>query len=273
VGEAAIEIPFDPRLTLGPVTTSWHAVMTLAGVVVATAIAARVGLREALLRGYGSRALDIVWSVALACVAGGFIGSRIFYVLDHLTDFTAHPLEIFAIASGGASIVGGIIGGIILGVGFLAIRRLPIGVGVDAAGLALPVGMAIGRIGDLINGEHWSIACSGVPWCVRYTHPDTFGQRDFVHPTVGYELLLDLVIALILYALYVRAGRRLGSGRLLFTFLALYGAVRFFDTFFRIDAPVYGGLALAQWMALLFVLAGVVGLAVVARQARPYPES
>jgi prolipoprotein diacylglyceryltransferase len=133
--------------------------------------------------------------------------------------------------------------------------------------------MAVGRIGDLINGEHWSIACSGVPWCVRYTHPDTFGQRDFVHPTVGYELLLDLVIALVVYVLYLRAGRRLGSGRMLYAFLVLYGVVRFFDTFFRIDAPVYGGLALAQWTALAFVLAGVAGLAGSVRPARAYPES
>ena len=245
----------------------------LAGVVAATAIAARAGLREALLRGYGLRAVDIVWSVSLVCVAGGFVGSRVFFVVDHLSDFTSRPIEVFAIASGGASVVGGIVGGIVAGVSYLRVRRLPIAVGMDAAGLALPVGMAIGRIGDLINGEHWSVACSGVPWCVRYTHPETFGQRDFVHPAVGYELLLDLVIAAIGFALYVRAGRRLGSGRIMFTFLGLYGAVRFVDTFFRIDAPVYGGLALAQWTALAFAIAGAAGLVRVVLWARPYPES
>lgn len=240
--------------------------------IVATAIAARVGLREALLRGYGRAALDHVWSVALACVAGGFVGSRIFFVVDHLTDFTSRPLEIFAIASGGASVVGGIIGGLAAGTAILALRRLPIRVGLDAAALGLPVGMAIGRIGDLINGEHWSIACSGLPWCVRYTHPASFGQRDFVHPGIGYEMLLDIVIAAVAYAMYVRAGRRLGSGRLMFAFLALYGSARFFVTFVRIDAPVYGGLVLAQWTALLFVLAGIAGLAGVIGRARPYPE-
>jgi phosphatidylglycerol:prolipoprotein diacylglycerol transferase len=241
----------------------------LAGVVAATAIAARAGLREALLRGYGRRAMDIVWSVSLVGVAGGFVGSRVFFVVDHLSDFTSRPLEVFAIASGGASVVGGIVGGIVAGVSFLAIRRLPIAVGLDAAGLALPVGMAIGRVGDLINGEHWSAACSGVPWCVRYTHPDSFGQHDFVHPTVGYELLLDVAIAMVGYASYLRAGRRIGSGRIMFMFLALYGSARFFDTFFRIDAPVYGGLALAQWAALSFVLAGVGGLVRAARRGPP----
>ncbi len=269
-----MDIPFDPRLTLGPITTSWHALFTLAGVVVATAIAARVSLREAVKRGYGRRAaLDHVWTVALACVAGGFIGSRIFFVVDHLADFTARPLDVFAIASGGASVVGGIIGGIVGGVVTMARRRLPVAVGLDAAGLGLPVGMAIGRIGDLINGEHWSIACSGLPWCVRYTHPESFGQRDFVHPGVGYEMALDIVIALVIYALYVRAGRRLGSGRMMFAFLVLYGVARFLVTFYRTDAPVYGGLALAQWTAVVFVFAGVAGLARRVARARPYPLS
>ena len=36
-------------------------------------------------------------------------------------------------------------------------------------------------------------------------------------------MALDVVIALVVYALYVRSGRRLGSGRMMFAFLALYG--------------------------------------------------
>lgn len=59
-------------------------------------------------------------------------------------------------------------------------------------------------------------------------------------------------------AVYRARGRQLGDGRLLFTFVALYGVVRFFDTFLRLDAPLWGGLALAQWTALAFVAAGVI---------------
>ena len=221
-----------------------------------------------LRRGYGSAINDIVWSVALVCLAGAFVGSRLFHVVDHWSDYAARPLDALAVWTGGASVIGGILGGITAGVAFVAWRRLPVGVGIDAAGLALPWGMAIGRVGDLINGEHWSTACGGVPWCIRYTHPATFGQRELVHPAVGYELVLDLLIAAIVYAAYVRSGRRLGSGALMFAFLALYGVARFFVTFFRIDAPVHFGLALAQWTAVLFVAAGLAGLTL----RRAYPE-
>ena len=33
--------------------------------------------------------------------------------------------------------------------------------------LGLPIGMAVGRIGDIVNGEHWATACSGVAHRLR----------------------------------------------------------------------------------------------------------
>ena len=57
------------------------------------------------------------------------------------------------------------------------------------------LGQGLGRIGDLINGEHLSTA-SDLPWAFVYTHPDTLGELgQSVHPTAGgYELLGDFII-------------------------------------------------------------------------------
>ena len=63
---------------------------------------------------------------------------------------------------------------------------------------ALLVAMAIGRIGDIINGEHFASA-TNLPWGVIYTHPDSPGLgRPPTHPAVAYELLFDIALLAVL---------------------------------------------------------------------------
>src|SRR5207237_6075244 len=104
---------------------------------------------------------------------GGIIGARLLFVIEHWNDqFKDNLSDIFAINEGGISIYGALIGGMIFGFTYVFLRRhhvpaLPMA---DAAAPGTMLGMAIGRIGDVINGEHISKA-SDLPWAVRYTHP------------------------------------------------------------------------------------------------------
>ena len=136
-------------------------------------------------------------------------------------------------------------------------RGFPVAFVLDRGVVGLPLGMAIGRIGDVINGEHHATACAAVPWCVRYTNPNTLGQSAPVHPAVAYELLLDLVIFVALL-LFVRRGGR--DGQVVLLFLLLYGIARLGLAPFRLDPIWLFGASQAVVVSLAFILIGAIGL-------------
>ena len=108
--------------------------------------------------------------------------------------------------------------------------------------------MAIGRIGDIINGEHFAKATS-LAWGVIYTHPGSQAlQRPATHPAVAYELLFDLALVAVLWPLR----NRLRPGGMLFTlYVAMYAMGRFFLSFLREEFNEYFlGLDQAQIIAL-----------------------
>jgi phosphatidylglycerol:prolipoprotein diacylglycerol transferase len=245
-----IDIGFDPYLSLGPLRASWHGIFGLLAVLAG----AGVGIRLLVPR----VTFDDAQAVALGGIVAGLVGSRLFHVLDRAALYAAEPLRVLAVWDGGESIVGGIVGGLVGGLAVMLRRGLPVGAVFDRAICGLPLGMAIGRIGDVINGEHWARACEGLPWCVRYTHPASPGQREFVHPAVAYELLADLVIFGALLALLAR--RRAPEGRLPFVFLGAYGAVRLILSALRLDPIWIIGLTQAQIVSALFVVVSLAGL-------------
>lgn len=108
----------------------------------------------------------------------------------------------------------------------------------DVAAIGIVVGLAIGRIGDVINGERHAVAC-GLAWCVRYTHADTLGQATPVHPVVAYDGPLDLAIAAVACRYWLRV--RPPEGRACLLILGTYGAGRFLSSFLRLDPVVLGG--------------------------------
>jgi phosphatidylglycerol:prolipoprotein diacylglycerol transferase len=140
--------------------------------------------------------------------------------------------------------------------GLLVARRLrlPQGFMLDVSAIGIAIGLAVGRIGDVINGEHHAIACSGLAWCVRYTHPETLGQMTFVHPVVVYDALVDLLIAAVAYAYWRRIRGRPPEGRAYLVVLGVYGAARFASSFLRLDPVVLAGLQEAQVLGVAYAL-------------------
>lgn len=142
--------------------------------------------------------------------------------------------------------------------------------------------MGIGRIGDVINGEHHGAPAPGFPLAVVYTHPNTLGEPGLpVHLAVGYELLLDLAIFGILVWLAGGVARgpdgkltwrwrpRTPRGGMLFwTFLALYSAGRFVVQFYRVDSPFLLGLSQAQFSSVLSSMVAVWALVYLAARGR-----
>jgi phosphatidylglycerol:prolipoprotein diacylglycerol transferase len=237
-----IHINVDPNLVrIGPLLFSWHGLFGAIGVMVGMWLPGKMLVED------GATTIDAFYPVAWAAVVAGLIGARLLYVLEHLQTFVDSPARILAFSEGGVSVFGGFLLG--AGVGsVLAVRKgIPLGKFADAGAAGMAIGQAIGRIGDVINGEHHGTHYDGV-LSVVYTNPNTLGERGVpVHLAVGYEMILDLLLCALLVWLY----GRLRPGISFWIFFAGYSVTRLIVGFFRQDTIVAWGLGQAQLIGVL----------------------
>jgi phosphatidylglycerol:prolipoprotein diacylglycerol transferase len=248
-----INIGLDPNITkLGGLLITWHGVFTAIGIVVGVWLAAKLATNERI----GIDA-DTAYTLGMIVVAAGIVGARLLYVVERYGDSSQLDSigDIFKINEGGISIYGAIIGGAIAGWGYGLWKKLPAAAGADAAVFGMLAGMAIGRIGDIINGEHFAKVTS-LPWGITYSHPNSPGFfRDPMHPAVAYELIGDLVILGLLAWLWTKRPK---AGILFTLGFLLYAIMRFFVSFLRIDSkdPLLG-LSTPQLISILVIVVAV----------------
>lgn len=237
-----IEINIDPTLVqLGPLLITWHGFFTAVGVLAGITLAVKFGA----LFGFSE---DDIMSVALWSVVGGILGARLMHVVDQWDYYSRDPLTILKINEGGLAVFGMVVGGPIAGAIYAKRRKFSVNQLLDVGALGMILGMAIGRIGDIINGEHHGTPAD-LPFAVTYVHPLTLGQPGLsVHLAVGYEMVMDL---LILAALVATFGRLPRPGMVFWLFAALYSFGRFFIQFYRIDSPFLLNLSQAQLLSFL----------------------
>lgn len=243
---------------LGPARVSWHSVFSLLGSAVAIAVAVR--LSRFLVRD------ERVYPFAIATLLGGLVTARIGHIADNWPAYADAPERMLAFWGGGIAVTAAPIGSTIAAA--LAARRLrlPTGFMLDVSAIGIVIGLAVGRIGDVINGEHHAVACAGLAWCVRYTHSETLGQSTPVHPVVVYDGLWDLVIAAAALAYWRRVRGRPPEGRAYLLVLGLYGAGRFVSSFLRLDPVLAAGLQEAQLLGLAYALVAFPLLALFSRR-------
>ncbi len=188
---------------------------------------------------------NLFFFVAIAALAA-IVGSRLFYVLGHLEEFSQNWSRIFDISSVGLVYYGGLLTAIPIGVFAARLLKLPLGPLADAAGLFLPLSIAIARIGCFLNGccggKH-----SGLPWAVTFP-----GAAEAVHPTQLYEMILDLIAFAVLLVVRKRLKR---DWELFLLSLALYASIRFVVEFFRFHPSEKGALFFQLLSAAIFAVA------------------
>ncbi len=138
----------------------------------------------------------------------------------------------------------------------------------DAIAVGVPLGVAVGRIGDVINGEHYGPATTFFLG-VRNSHPDALTpSSELAYHSGGlYEVLLGLVVFAIVWPLRHRLRR---PTMLVWTVVALLAVGRFVEFFVRSDSdPLVVGLVTAQWVSLLLVALAAAGAALTARHPHP----
>jgi prolipoprotein diacylglyceryltransferase len=181
----------------------------------------------------------------------------------------------------GRSVLGGILG-LIAGL-LIAKRWLKFGLPVlDNLAYALPIGMAITRLGCFFGGCCYGTATT-LPWAVQYGNnfkvfqiqtatmqiPDTSTLSLPMHPTQIYDLIFCLIIWLLVYL--TRKIWKASGSRFLFAILC-YTIFRFVNEFFR-DSSVIGqfgetflGIKIVQWM--IFGATSIIAFILVYRETR-----
>ncbi len=246
---AVITIGIEPDIHLGPVKLAWHGLTIAIGVGVGAVVAGRWARDRALDP-------DPLYAMSALVAIAGLVGGRIFYVTEH-----GGPL----LGTRGFTFDGGVI---LAAVALAAyVKRAEVSLRyLDAGAVGLPLGVAIGRIGDVINGEHYGPR-SDFFLAVRNSNPEALTPNSsFAYQNGGlYEVLLAALIFAVMWSLRDRLRR---PGELAWLVLGLFAAGRFALFFVRSDSPQLGlGLSNTQWTSLVLLALIIAGWALTSRRA------
>jgi phosphatidylglycerol:prolipoprotein diacylglycerol transferase len=191
---------------------------------------------------------DSAYSLVMWGTIWGFVGAKIYYLIEHLPTLTMHDF-----GGMGFTWYGGLIGGVVAVLVVVRRHKLPLGIVAGAVAVPLTVAYGIGRLGCLLSGDGTYGRPTSVPWAMTFPNgvvPTTVP----VHPTALYEALAAFGIAAVLWAL----GKRWNPAAVFGAYLALSGISRFLVEFLRINEPAVLGLTQPQLWALASLIAGVV---------------
>ena len=141
------------------------------GVMLLVAVVAGTLLMERRGRSMGVHP-DQVISLVFWMFLPGIIGARIFYVIEYWPKFhqaTAGQtlFDVLNVAKGGLVVYGSLIGGLLGVIVFSVKQRISLWVLGDLVTPSVALGMALGRIGCLLNGCCYGSHCD-LPWAVTF---------------------------------------------------------------------------------------------------------
>lgn len=132
----------------------------VAGVFLATHRARQLGLHP-----------DVTLSLCFCLFITGIVGARLFYVLQYWSQFQQNGQidfgKVINMTEGGLVVYGSIIGGAIGGIVFLQIKKLPTLPMLDILAPCMMIGLALGRLGCLMNGCCWGGVCDS-PLAIQF---------------------------------------------------------------------------------------------------------
>lgn len=237
----------------------------------------------------------IIDDYAFVAIISGLIGGRLYYVLFNLDYYLSYPLEIPAVWHGGMAIHGGIIGGIIGTFIYGKIKKInPFLLG-DYAAAPFILGQAIGRIGNLMNGEihgvptftpfsvifsikpkfsEWYAYYQNlsilekinfpdlVPWGLVFPLTSPAGQEFpnlALHPAMIYELILNFIAFCIIWFI-LRKKENLAVGTMWWTYIILYSINRIIVSFFRAEDLMILGIRAPHLVSFIMIVIAILFL-------------
>jgi len=234
----------------GPFQIRWYSLLYVGGFLVGRYILQRLAREKRFLFSAQDMEQLVLW-----ILIGAVIGARIIYCFVYdPKSLMANPLYLFQVYRGGLSFHGGLLGTIVAALVFARKKGVPFWNLADAMALATPTGLAMGRLGNFINGELYG-RVSYVPWAVIFKEGGPLPR----HPSQLYELFLEgFVLFGILWIVKKKSKK---DGAMAVTFLMGYTIIRFIVEFFREPDAHLGylglGLSMGQWLSLVMFLASL----------------
>ena len=207
---------------------------------------------------------EIAESFVLTAIICALIGARFFHVFVFEFDrYGINPMAWIAVWRGGLAFHGGLVG-VLLAVAWFSHRHgLPVYRLTDRLAIPVALALCLGRIANFINAEMYGTPYEGA-FCVDYSQNQYMAQppEGCRHPTQLYESAKNLGLAGLLVTL--RSRIRPPPGIVTWTFVGLYGWVRFGLMYLREEETVWADLTLSQIFSGLMGILGFSMLLVMA---------
>ena len=209
-------------------------------------------------------AVLMVWSVL-----GGFLGSKILYLLTRLPDILANPALLGSSIKDGFVVYGGIIGGILTAWIYCKCTKWNFWKIFDIAMPAVAMAQGFGRIGCLLAGCCYGIELDPANPIGIVFHNSAYAPNDVaLLPTQIISSVLDFANCFVLLALSKKLKT---DGQVASCYLIFYSIGRFVLEYFRGDLirGNVGEFSTSQFISLFICLIGLVllfGLPVLAKK-------
>ncbi len=238
----------------------YYGIIIVAAMLVAAMVAARLAKRD-------GRDPDHVWGALTWAIIPAIVLARLWFVifppaavveqgmdlnwfLQNIGNLQNGPLAIW---SGGLSIFGAVLGGLLGAYIYLRRNNLPVAPWLDIAGVALPLGQAIGRWANFVNQELYGTVTE-LPWGILIDAQHRVSPyRSLVdypqattrfHPLFLYESLWNLLAFIILLNVFLRNRKSLRYGDFFLIYLMQYSFIRFLLEFLRVEIAYIPGTSL-----------------------------
>ena len=238
----------------GPITIRYYGLMYVIAITLGLFILSREVKRKKLMCGASGKLVstDDLLDLLLWMVPAAIIGARIYYVAFQWGYYGSHPLDIVKIWQGGLAIHGGVLGGTLAVYLFSRRKQIRFWVLTDSISLSLILGQAIGRIGNLMNGDAYGIPTT-LPWGIHFPANSPAGMAypgQATHPSMIYEMILNLLIFWLLWRLRKRGYK---DGFLTSLYFILYSIDRSIVSITRGDSLWLGSIRAAHVISAILV--------------------
>jgi phosphatidylglycerol:prolipoprotein diacylglycerol transferase len=243
----------DPvALALGPVKVHWYGLTYLAGLAFAWWLAVRRTRQPwAVVR--REQVDDLIFYAALGVVLGGRVGYALFYGSGKLAQDPAWLLRVW---QGGMSFHGGFLGVLLAMYIYARRQKIVFGALMDFVAPLVPVGLALGRLGNFIGQELWGRP-TDVPWAMIFPRDPLQLPR---HPSQLYQFALEGILLFVIMLWFSSRPRPTWS--VAGVFALGYGCLRSIAEFFRepdqnIGFQALGWVTRGQMLSVPMIALGI----------------
>ena len=277
--QAFIQSPGEILFNLGFLKIRWYGFLISISVLIGLFISKKLAKSRNINPDYISEILP-------SLIISSIIGARIYYVLLEWRQYSGNKFftsfELFnnsiqipsflAIWEGGIAIHGGLIGGLLSVFFFCKSKKILLKTFIDILVPSIILGQSIGRWGNFFNNEAFGVP-TNLPWKLFIpiqNRPIEFINFEFFHPTFLYESVWNLIVFIILMAIFNKQTKTnsIPPGFISCLYLISYSFGRFWIENLRTDPlciggfPPFcsGGIRMAQFVSIFLFSSGFIGI-------------